>query len=348
MPPTFQLIEGPYLRDLRRQPEAVWETTQTLAETTLADLPGRYRFGAFDRVVLTGMGTSLHALYAIAPTLCQSGLPVVTLETSELVHVQPQQLTHRTLLIAVSQSGASAETVRLLKSLPEGCHLLGITNTPASPLAEAAHTRILTQAGEEAAVACKTYLASVAALLWLIEVLGGAKPDAAAAQVGSAAEAIADYLSWWRDHTELIAQELSETRQLYITGRGSSLAAACAAGLTIKESARFPTEALSSAAFRHGPLEMAGPDTAVLVLEGTEALAPLNRSLHDDILRLKGNAWLVGRHAETSAFKLPSVGDSLLPLIEVLPLQLTSIALAALAGVEPGRFQKGSKVTTVE
>jgi len=346
--PLYRLLEGPYTREVLEQPEALWDTAQSLREQGVQDLAGRFRHGAFDRIVLTGMGSSYHVLHSIAARLSGTGVPTLVLETSELVHVHHASLSARSLLVIVSQSGQSAETIRLLDRIPPGCRTIGITNTPGSPLAVKSAPVLFTQAGPETSVTCKTYLASVCALLWLAEVLDGGQAGATADGLAVVADAVADYLSWWRDHVEDLADVLSATERVFILGRGPSLAAAGAAGLMLKEAARFPAEAMSSAAFRHGPIEMIGPGTAVFVLEGPAALADLSRQLVLDLESAGTRPLVVDRHAALPALKLPQVQDYQLPLVEILPFHMVALALAALAGREAGRFERAQKITRTD
>lgn len=348
MNPTYSLIEGPYLRDLLGQPEAVWETAQHLASLDLRDLPGQLGYGAFDRMVLTGMGSSYHVLQLAPPALASTGIPVFSVETAELIHAQSSLLTSRTLLIAVSQSGRSAEMLRLLACLPAGCHLVSITNNAECRLIQRADTQILTCAGPEKTVACKTYVAAAAALIWLNQVLQGADPRSTAERIADTADALADYLSWWRDHTEALADLLSPARQVFVLGRGPSLAAAMSGALIIKEAARHPAEAMSSAAFRHGPIEALDEATALFILEGTAPLATLNRNFHDELSAQGTRSYLIDRRNPSAALRLPNIDDTHLPLVEILPLQMISLALAALAGLEAGHFHRATKITEVE
>ena len=342
------LIEGPFLHDLLAQPEAVAGTCRALRHADLGTIPERFHEGAFDRIVLTGMGSSHHALHVTAPELAATRRPVILIETSELVQVQSGLLTDRTLLVAVSQSGESAEIRRLVERIPAGCCLVGVTNSPASALARSAAVALSTAAGAETTVACKTYLAAVTALLWFTGTLRGAEPRTAAADLAPAAAAIAHYLSTWRDHVGQLADLLPAVRRLYLTGRGASLAAAGQGALTLKEAARFPAEAMGTAAFRHGPLEVLGPESTVVVLEGPATLAPLNLRFLEDLRGLGANVLQLGRRSIHPPFRIPPVSDRLLPLVEILPLQLTSLALAALAGREAGCFRFATKITRAD
>jgi glucosamine--fructose-6-phosphate aminotransferase (isomerizing) len=137
-------------------------------------------------------------------------------------------------------------------------------------------------------------------------------------------------------------------KELFLTGRGSSLAAARTGALIIKETARFPSEGLSSASFRHGPMEMALPDVMVLTYEGNGKTAHLNKQLVEDVAHFGGRAMYICENDAPGALHLPVYCDLLRPLLEILPAQMISLALASIQGIEPGVFERASKVTAVE
>lgn len=340
-------IRGPYLEDLLRQPDAVRDTLAALPPHAVAEFAHAIADAAPGRLILTGMGTSLFALYPLQTCLAARGRSALVIETSELVYAQPGLLVPGSVVLAVSQSGASAETVRLIERLPQGFQLLGVTNTPGSPLAEASAMHLLTQAGTEACVSCKTYVATLAAIQLVGAAIDGSGVGSARQALAAGAEAMAAWLADWERHVETWCGLLAGIQNLFVTGRGDSLAAAHTAGLIIKESAHFPAEGLSSAAFRHGPFEMTRPESLVAVLEGTPDVSALNRQLVADVRRAGGRAELIGPSAEVAAARLPALTSTAMPLVEVLPLQMISLALAALGGREAGRFERATKVTTV-
>ena len=134
-------------------------------------------------------------------------------------------------------------------------------------------------------------------------------------------------------------------------GGGVSLAAAGTGGLIIKEAAHFPAEGMSCAAFRHGPLNMVSKRNFVLVYEGLEPTRAFNRNLVKDIQALGGNAALVEIDPVRDVFHLPAVPGvppAGLAILEILPAQMLSVALARLNDHVPGQFTWGSKVTSTE
>src|SRR5262249_46562360 len=155
------------------QPQALQATLASLAEPGLWAATSRFwAERRWKRVVLTGMGSSYHAFHPFNLTLIDCGLTPVLMETSELVHYGNSLLDHETLVVVAWQSGRSAEVLRLL-AVNKHAPMLGITNTADSPLARACDRTLLLQAGPEATVSCKTYVATILLLQWLAALVRG-------------------------------------------------------------------------------------------------------------------------------------------------------------------------------
>ncbi len=347
--PNAQTAPSGYLRDILDQPACVRDTLSALPDPySCRSFAERLASGDLSRVVLTGMGTSYHALHPLTLRLIARRLSAQMMETSELVHYAPALLEPRTLFVVVSQSGRSAEIVQLLERARGRAPIIGVTNTAGSPLAEQADALLLTRAGNEYSVSSKTYLATLAALAWLGDALTGHDPHATQVALECVPDATAQYLTHWGAHVETVRSQLAEVGYLALVGRGPSLAAVGTGALIIKEAARFPAEGMSSAAFRHGPLEMTSPNLFVLVYAGAEVTANLNARLVDDIRAAGGQAALVSESTGPNVFALPSVPEVAHPLLEILPAQMISLALAQLKGHEAGRFERATKVTETE
>jgi glutamine---fructose-6-phosphate transaminase (isomerizing) len=226
--------------------------------------------------------------------------------------------------------------------------VIGVTNTADSPLAQRAQVVLPLQAGVEFSVSCKTYVNTLAALALLSELLKTADPQRTRMEMLPVPEMIHAYQAEWQSHVSEAQEFLAGSRYLVLVGRGTSLAAAGTGGLTIKESAHFPTEGMSSAAFRHGPLEMASAGLFVLVFSGMGAGRRLNQKLVEDVSAAGGKSALVGASENPGVFSLPQAAVPALPLLEILPVQMVSLALAGLNGREAGVFSQCSKVTDVE
>lgn len=346
---SSRLIEGFYLKDLLAQPDVLRGITEKLATQPLdRSLAEGLHSGRFRRVVLTGMGSSLHAQYPLHRALSHTGLDSHWIEAAELLLGYEPLYSAETLLVGVSQSGESAEIVALAQRAAEFGHFLGITNNGSSTLGRAAGTTLTLEAGEEATVSCKTYLSTLAVLHWLGVQWTRGEVAAALDDLSQAERAVRDYLGRWREHVAELLPLLEGVTDIFVTGRGDALATAGTGGLILKEATRLHAEGMSAAAFRHGPLEMAGDRVLVLIFAGDERTAPLHRRLAEDVLRGGGRAVLVGAHTEgREVFRLPEVPAGVQPIVEILPVQMLSLAVAARGGFEAGRFERASKITNI-
>jgi glucosamine--fructose-6-phosphate aminotransferase (isomerizing) len=337
-----------YREDILDQPQALADTLLALTQpsTDIQQTGADLMQGRIKRLVLTGMGSSLHAQYPLYLKLLNSGLPVIMVETAELIHHAAAMLDAHTCVLAVSQSGRSAEIVQLLE-LHAG-RLLAVSNSPDSPLSQRAHGLLTTQAGVEHTVSCKTYVTTLAALEVMGEALLQRPMQPVLAEIAASLPGVADYIDRWQSHVGEFIQLLDGIQFVIYAGRGVSLAAALTAGLTTKESTRSPAEGMSSAAFRHGPLEMVSDQLFVLVFEGSGADGIMNRRLVDEINSLGGRARLVGPSAVDRALQIPELTDAVRPIFEILPVQMLTLAWAELHGHTAGEFAHAAKVTATQ
>jgi len=294
------------------------------------------------------MGSSQYSLYPLHLNLIRHGLPSHLVETAELIHYQSELMARDALVVAVSQSGRSAEIVTLCDAVRGRATLIALTNTDGSPLARSADVVLDMHAGPEATVSCKTYLCSLLMLEWLGAQLTGEDATAVSDQLSLAAPATEQYLYRWREHVAALTTELAGVNRIFVTGRGPSLAAAENGGLILKESVRFAAEGLSCPAFRHGPFEVLRSDVLVVVMAGDSRSAPLNRRLADDVRGAGARARLVCAREGEGALRIPDTSKQLRPLMEILPVQMMTLALGAIAGRQPGKFELNTKVTTTE
>jgi glutamine---fructose-6-phosphate transaminase (isomerizing) len=344
----FSIVEGAYLRDILDQPQALENTLASLqVSTALQSIASRLRDGRFRSVVLTGMGSSFHALHPANLALIDHGSVPMMVESGELVHYMKPLFDPETLIIAVSQSGQSAEIVRLLDVNQRRAAVVAVTNTAESQLVKCADAVVLTSAGSESSVSCKTYVTALMALEWLVTVLCNRDVRALREEMKRACPLAQAYLADWKSHVQRFAELLGGIENLFLVGRGPSLAAVGCGALIIKESDHFSAEGMSSAGFRHGPFEMLSQNTYVVVFGGDERTRDLNLHLLNDIRQQGGRAELIGEQASPPC-KLPVSPKCFRPILEILPMQMITLALAAQAGREPGRFELASKITTRE
>jgi glutamine---fructose-6-phosphate transaminase (isomerizing) len=340
---------NPYIQDILAQPEALTATLTQLSSATneLKPLATWLALGKFKRIVMTGMGSSLAVLYPLWYRLIQAGHAPILIETSELLYDASHLITADTLVVIVSQSGRSAEIVRLIEQT-QGATLLAVTNSADSPLAQTATVTVLTAAGTESNVSCKTYITALAALALIGDVLAPSSTEPASLeQLRAVSDLMDTYLGRWEEYAASLSKLLDDG-SFIVCGRGPSLAAVHYSALILKEASKTHVEGLTAPQFRHGPMELAITPVQVLVFEGQANTAPLNRRLVADVNQAGGRAYLIGETSQNEAFRLPAASPAVLPFLEILPMQVLSISLAWRHQLEPGQFYIGSKVTTVE
>ncbi len=124
------------------------------------------------------------------------------------------------------------------------------------------------------------------------------------------------------------------------------------AALVLKEAAHLPAEALEGGQFRHGPLELAGPEMAALMVATEPATYDLDVALAEDIAAAGGAVLLASATGEAPAgvdgLALGDVPRALAPVLAVAPAQLLAWQLAAERGIDPCAFSVGAKVTRQE
>ena len=337
---------------LRRAAARVRDQRRGVASLAAAARPGR-------PVVFTGMGGSYHTCYTPVTLLGEAGIPAVMVDAAELLHFRRPILRADTVLVAVSQSGESAEVVRLLQQSewPRGRpFVVSVTNGTDNTVARAADVAFDTGAGVERGPSTKTFGAALVALSAVAGALEGESPDRTLARVDDEAERAAGAVANLLDvaEPEQIRRWLGERPTVAVVGRGTARAGAEMAALLLKEAARLPAESLESAQFRHGPLELAGSDLAVAVLATEPATLDLDLRLAFDLASSGTSVLVVGGDSsgvpgtEAIPLDLDVLPRSLAAAVAVVPLQLLARDLAHERGRRPDRLAVASKVTTRE
>lgn len=335
-----------YIENVLGQPEALSNFLEhglsVEVATTLERLVGTQK-----RVVITGMGASAHACYPLFLRLARHGCPAWAVETAELLQQRCGLVAAGTLLIVISQSGESAEVVALTQSEAfTRATVLAIVNDLSSTLARCADLVVDMRAGEESGVGTRSFVNSLAATMLIAD--GLTESDESRHDLDGAPDALAAYFADWRGSVEEAQALQAGTGPLLILGRGASLAAARTGALVIKEAAKVNAEGMSSSEFRHGPLELADAAFRAVVLAGQVDDLELNRRTMDAIIAAGADAaWLAAEPGGGLHFPRPACHNTAIPIAEIAPLQMLSIALAEARGITPGVFRHISRITTV-
>jgi len=333
-----------YIADMLAQPDCLRRLNITDVSRAIAPIAGA--IGNYRHIILTGMGSSYSALRPMWLALVETGHPAWLVDTAEcLGHFAPM-IDASTLVIAASQSGRSAEIVALAEQIrSRGGTLLAITNDPASPLAQHASAIVDIGVGIENSVSTKTYLNTLGVGLAISRIVLQRGHDDVLERT---ADLLDSYLESWRQRTEEIKAAISLPERLYFLARGQSLATAEYGALIAKEAARWPVEALNGPQFRHGPLELADERLTAVILAGTDAAARQhNLALHNDLLGFGARSFWLDTGVEAGPLAIPRTAADAVCIVEAVPLQLLSVALAEQSGISAGSFRHLKKVTTV-
>ncbi len=347
----------PFIAEISGQPDALRRAALGLADqASVFDDVARAAEGR--TLVFTGMGSSYDACYPAVSELAQAGVAAIMLDASELLHFRTNMLGPDTLLVAVSQSGESAEVVRVAEALPGRTGrpmVVAITNGPTNTLASLADRSIDTQAGLELGPSTMTFAGSLVVVAALGRVLAGAPVAATLSGLATEAEEAAaalERLLREQDLPDRLVSWLHDRETVVILGRGPARAAAEMGALTIKEAVGMPVESLQTAQFRHGPLELVGPELAAIVIATEPETLTLDLSLADELLRAGAGVVLVTiDDAGPSGAMSVAIGltdRALSPAVSILPSQLLAWRLAVRHGRRPGAYYRAVKVTTHE
>ena len=347
----------PFIAEISGQPAALRRAAEGLAEQR-AGLDVIAASSRRRQIVFTGMGSSYDACYPAVTELARAGMAAVLVDSSELLHFRTGMVGPSTLVIAVSQSGESAEVVRVARQFlarDEPPTVIGVTNGITNTLATLADVALDTSAGEETGPSTMTFAGSLVVMAAVARVMAGRSSDEVCdelrAEAGAAASEMERILADESLPDALVAW-LGARETLVILGRGPARAAAEMGSLTIKEAVGMPVESLQTAQFRHGPLELVGPGLAAIVIATEPETRDLDVALATELVAAGAGVVLVTEEDQglVGALNVATgrLDRSLAPAVALMPSQLLAWRLATIRGREPGSYYRATKVTTRE
>lgn len=337
------------LREILSQPD-VWVEALDAVDPEVPRLQSLLASGAFDQVLVTGCGSTYYLAQTAAGLLRQAGCDARACPASELLlHRQSVCLPgHRYLLLSVSRSGSTTETVRaqeLFKASGDG-PVLAVTCDSGSPLAADADVVIAIDAAQEKSVAQTRSFSSMAvALQQLAALLADRDLAASRRQPEICRSLLARYSE--------LAQSLGEhgaISKFFFLGSGALYGIACEAMLKMKEMSLSYSEAYHTLEFRHGPMSMVGEDSLVIGLISPGAARHEGRVLQEmaefgaTVLAI-GPELGVYRHQVDLPADLPA---RLMPILYLPALQLLAYYRAMHKGCDPDQPHQLSAVISLD
>jgi len=303
-------------------------------------------------VFLAARGTSDNAgRYANYLWSARNRLPIALVTPSLFTYFHPPPILRGALVLAISQSGQSPDVVSVLEEgRRQGCLTMAITNTPNSPLSQAADLVLDLQVGKESAIAAtKTYTAELTAVAMLSAALRESQSDWG--ELGLLP-------GWARQALELepaiaqMAQRYRYMQRCVVLGRGFNYATAFEWSLKLKEMTYVAAEPYSSADFQHGPIALVETGFPVMAVapQGMvfssmmEVLTQVRRQQDAELVVISDDSQAL--ELAQSPIQLPSgIPEWLTPQIGIIAAQLFAYHLTLVKGYNPDAPRLLHKVT---
>lgn len=352
------------LKEIMEQPRAVESTItprikdgKIILEDLTLDLSG------VKNILITACGSAYYAgcagKYAIEK-LCR--IPVELQLASELRYADPI-IDEGTLLIVLSQSGETADTIAAMKECKErGAKTLAIVNVVGSSIAKLADYILYTHAGPEIAVATTKGYTTQLIMLYLfaiytakaLEKINQDKYDSLIKEITSVPKLVQDTMDMNSD-IEKVAEKYYKSASMFFIGRNTDYALALEGALKMKEISYIHAESYAAGELKHG--------TIALISEGTPVIAlvcnkDINEKTMSNIVEVKSRGARVLAVALNDDKKITQLSNDIIrvprfdsifaPILEIIPLQLLAYYVARLNGCDIDKPKNLAKSVTVE
>jgi glucosamine--fructose-6-phosphate aminotransferase (isomerizing) len=365
------------LKEIYEQPRAVRDTVQgrlsldtgrvfldEMREITESD------FRRFTSIKIAACGTSWHAGLAGKYMIEQLARVTVDVDYASEFRYRDPVLDENSLLLVISQSGETADTIAALREAKErGSKVLAICNVQGSMIMREADGAILTHAGPEIGVAStKAFTSQMIALylfgLYLGQLRGVLSEDQARHHAQQLAELPVklEHLLNESDEIEELAKEFFRSTDFLYLGRGINFPVALEGALKLKEISYIHAEGYPAGEMKHGPNALIDERLPVVFIntreEGNRASELRYEKTHSNIVEVKAREGVVlsvltegdsmSAVVSDHVIEIPAASDLLSPILAVIPLQLLAYHIAVRRGCDVDQPRNLAKSVTVE
>ncbi len=356
------------LKEIHEQPACLVDVLQgrvaddRLLETAFG--PGAEKiFDQVQSVQIIACGTSYHAglvagywLEALAGVSCR-------VEVASEYRYRHPVLTDGTLVVTISQSGETADTLAALRAIKEKTDLtLAVCNVPESSLVRESELKLMTRAGPEIGVAStKAFTTQLIALLLLVLTLGkrhGMSENKSTALIKQALmlPALIDAVLNNKNAIDQWADAFTDLDNAIFIGRGTLYPIALEGALKLKEISYIHADAYPSGELKHGPIALIDPDLPTIAIACMDGYEGKIKSNIQEILARGGNVYLFaderldvsGLGEGCKVLPLPAIDAELAPVLFAVPLQLFAYFVAVRKGTDVDQPRNLAKSVTVE
>ena len=357
------------LKEIFEQPNVVKETlsgridesrdVQLTAELKIEEIVLR----AMTKISITGCGTAYHAgmvgMYLMR-ALCK--IPV-EMELASEFRYGDRAMDPRTLTIAMSQSGETADTIEAVKIAREaGAPIIGICNVIGSHLTRIADGTLLTRGGPEISVAAtKTYVSQAIAATLLALYLARVRKSAPLERLREIADgtrllpAAIDVALNTSDAVKKVARKIRRAKSVLFLGRYVNFPTALEGALKLKEISYIHAEGYAAGEMKHGPIALLDARTPVVGIVTAGRVREKMLSNLSEAKAREAPLIVIANHGDEEAAAMadyvlwvPKVDELLSPIVNIIPLQLLAYHIADIDGKDVDQPRNLAKTVTVE
>ena len=354
------------LKEMYEQPETIGRTLSNYIDEyrLAANVPAELNFAEFDRIIIIACGTACYAGMVAKYWFEQAAGLAVDVDIASEFRYRKPVLSPKSLFIAVSQSGETADTLAALRYCKEaGVKTAALVNVMTSTMAREADIALPINAGPEIGVAStKAFTSQLTALAALALAAGTAREVISAKDQKRMANALiktprhVNQALRLDKQIEAMAFDFSKSKSAFYLGRGSQVPIAFEGALKLKEISYIHAEGYAAGELKHGPIALIEDGTPVIVLAPFDRLFEKTISNLQEVASRGAHIILItdeegASHAKSMAdnmIVLPTCDDFVAPIITTIAVQLLAYHTAVHLGTDVDQPRNLAKSVTVE
>ena len=358
-------------KEIADQPQAVADTLMgrinSEGKITLPEIDGldTKELMSIDRIIVVACGTASYAGEIAKYAIEKWAKIPVSVELAHEFRYRDPILTPKTLIVAISQSGETMDTLMATRYAKEqGAKVLAICNTQGATLARESDAVLYTHAGPEVAVASTKALTAQMTAVYLLSLFLAtgrySMSEAELAELGKELLKLPAKVTEVLESLEqvtLLAKQMADVRTVLFLGRNVGFPVAMEGALKLKELAYIHAEGFAAGELKHGPIALIEKDQPVIVILPSPS-DPLHAKVISNIQEIKARGAKViaiaeqgdkevSKYAENVWF-VPATNWLMAPVLTVIPLQVFAMELANAKGLDVDQPRNLAKSVTVE
>ncbi|TVV44703.1 glutamine--fructose-6-phosphate transaminase (isomerizing) [Thalassolituus sp. C2-1] len=351
------------LKEIYEQPQAIANTLEGRLFNGQLNLEALGDLSGIEQVQIIACGTSYHAGMTARYWIEDIAGVACNIEIASEFRYRKSVVRPNSLLVTISQSGETADTLAALRLGKElgFSKTLTVCNVPGSSLVRESDMALMTRAGAEIGVAStKAFTTQLVALLLLTAALGrGRDMDKASEQriadALTSLPGLIDKALLMNADIQKLAEHFAEKHHALFLGRGDQYPIAMEGALKLKEISYIHAEAYAAGELKHGPLALIDAEMPIVVVAPHNDLVEKLKSNIEEVRARGGELYVfadeaaeISPQANMQVMAVPHCDDIVAPVLYTLPLQLLSYHVAVIKGTDVDQPRNLAKSVTVE